>query len=80
MLSNLLGYLAQVMSGRVGKGYKVKKIYCERSFASDSELAGVGAAGEMVGRHDGEELRRLIADVGALFPERNAQTSESMAF
>ena len=67
------------MSGRVGAGSKVKT-FCEQTIASGSELAGVGAAGEMVGCRVGEYLRRLIEDVGAVFPERNGQTSESMAF
>ena len=52
----------------------------EQTFTSGSELAGDGTAGKMVGCRFGEELRRLIADVGAAFPEGKRQTSESMAF
>jgi len=52
----------------------------EQPIASGSELAGTGAAGEMVGCRFGEELRRLIADVGAVFLEGNGRRSESMAF
>lgn len=31
----------------------------------NSELAGTGARGQMVRRHAGKELRRLLADAGA---------------
>jgi len=70
--------LAERMSGRVKTSCEVKMY--EQTFTSGSELAGDGTAGKMVGCRFGEELRRLIADVGAAFPEGKRQTSESMAF
>lgn len=42
----------------------------EQTTTSGSELAGAGAAGALVGCGVGEELWRLIADVGAVFPEK----------
>jgi hypothetical protein len=70
--------LAGGMNGRVNTGCEVKMN--EQTITSGSELAGVGAAGALVRRAVGEELWCIIAHVGAVFPERNGQTSESMAF
>ena len=43
----------------------------EEAVGSDSGLAGTGAGGQMVGRNLGQAMRRLLADVGAAFPQGN---------
>jgi hypothetical protein len=43
--------------------------FYEQPRASNSELAGIGAAGKLVSRASGAELPSVRADIGTIFPK-----------